>query len=236
MKYDNQITELKNLLPSAKSVLIALPAGADIDKLASGLALFLVLKAQGKEVVIISDDTITVGQSYLFGINRISKNLPSNQGGDLTITLEGVASSNGTIPALEKLDWYAENNNLNLIFHVLAGQTFQPTRIVPQYQGSGFNLIFVIGAANLDSLGNIYKQNANAFSGVHIVNIDNQGNTNFGQTNVLDTNAATLSEIMGNLFLDLGLNLDADASSNLLAGIFDATNNLTDPKTAADTY
>ncbi|MBI2040183.1 hypothetical protein HYT18_03850 [Candidatus Microgenomates bacterium] len=236
MKYDSQISELKNLLPTAKSVLIALPVGADIDKLAAALALFLVLEASGKEVTVVSDDTITVGQSHLFGVDHISKNLPSGQGGNLTLTLEGVASSNGTIPALEKLDWYAQNNNLNLVFHVIAGQMFRPSRIVSHYQGSGFNLNFVVGAANLDSLGSIYKQNSDSFSGVHIVNIDNQGNTGFGTTNILDTNASSISDIMANLIIDLGLNLDADAASNLLTGIFDATNNLSDPRISADTY
>lgn len=236
MKYDSQIVELKNLLPTAKNILIALPVGADIDKLAAALALFLVLEQQGKELTIVSDDTITVGQSHLFGVDHISKNIPSGQGGNLTVTLEGVASSNGTIPALEKLDWYAENNNLNLVFHVIPGQTFQPAKIVPKYQGGGFNLIFVIGAANLDSLGSVYKNNPQAFSGVHIVNIDNQGNTGFGATNILDTQASSVSEIIGNVILDLGLNLDADSASNLLAGIFESTNNLTDSKVSADTY
>ena len=59
-KYDSQLTELKNLLPTAKNILIALPTNADIDKLASGLALFLILQQQGKEVTVACDDTITV--------------------------------------------------------------------------------------------------------------------------------------------------------------------------------
>ena len=80
MKYDSQIVELKNLLPTAKNILIALPVGADIDKLASGLALFLILQGQGKEVTIVSDDTITVGQSHLFGVDHIQKNIPSTEG------------------------------------------------------------------------------------------------------------------------------------------------------------
>ncbi len=35
---------------------------------------------------------------------------------------------------------------------------------------------------------------------------------------------------------DLGLSLDADSASNLLAGLFESTNNLSDPKVTADTY
>lgn len=237
MKYDSQITELKNLLPAAKNILIAVPSGSDIDKLASGLSLFLTLEASGKQVSIVCDDNILVSQSHLFGVDHVQKTLPSTEGGNLTLALEGVAASDGTVPALEKLDWFAEGGNLNLVFHVLPGQIFQPTRIIPHYQGSGFNLIFVVGAANLNALGNIYLQNQQAFFGTHIVNIDTQPtNSSFGQTNVVDTNISSVSEIMVNLIPDLGYSLDADSASNLLAGIFDSTNNLLNSKVTADVY
>lgn len=236
-KYDSALTELKNLLPTAKSILIALPANASIDQLAASLALFLILEASGKQVSIVCDDNIKVGQAHLFGVDHIQKNLPTTEGGNLTLTLEGVAASDNTVPALEKLDWYAQNNNLNLVFHVLPGQTFRPAGIIPHYQGSGFNLIFVVGAVNLNALGNVYTQNSQAFSGTHIVNIDNQAsNTSYGQTNVVDVAASSVSEVMANVISDLGLNLDADTASNLLAGIFEATSNLTDGKANADTF
>lgn len=237
MKYDSQIVELKNLLPNARNIIVAVPAGVDLDKLAAGLSLFLTLEASGKGVSIVCDDNILVSQSHLFGVDHVQKNLPSTQGGNLTLTLESVAASDGTVPALEKLDWYAEGGNLNLVFHVLTGQTFQPARIIPRYQGSGFDLIFTVGAANLNALGNVYLQNQGAFSGTHIVNIDTQpSNTSFGQTNVVDNQASSVSEIVLNLISDLGFNLDADTGSNLLAGIFDATNNLSNSKVTADTY
>lgn len=237
MKYDSQVRELKNLLPSAKNILITVPAGADIDKLAAGLSLFLTLEVSGKQVSIVCDDNILVSQSHLFGVDHVGKTLPSGNGGNLTLTLEGVAASDGTVPALEKLDWYAEGGHLNLVFHVLPGQIFQPAKIIPHYQGSGFNLVFTIGAVNLNALGNVYLQNQQAFSGTHIVNIDTEtNNSSFGQTNVLDTNSSSVSEIVTNLISDLGYILDADSASNLLAGIFDTTNNLLDSKVTADTY
>lgn len=236
MKYDSSIVELKGLLPTAKNILIVLPAGSSIDKLAAGLALFLTFESQGKQASIVCDDNIIVGQAHLFGVDHIQKNIPSTGGGNLTLTLEGVAASDNTVPALEKLDWFAENSNLNLVFHVLPGQTFQPARIVPHFLGSGFNLIFTLGAVNLNNLGNVYNQNPQAFSGTHLVNIDTQvGNTSFGQTNIVDTQVSSLSEVMVNLISDLGLNLDADCASNLLAGIFESTNNLTSQATA-ETY
>ena len=236
-KYETQTAELKTLLPNAKNILIALPADASIDKLASGLALFLVLLAAGKRVSVASSDSIKVGQAHLFGIDHIQNNIPKTEGGNLTLTLEGVASSDNTIPALEKLDWFAKDGNLNLVFHVASGQTFQPAKIVPKAQGSGFDLVFTIGAQNLNALGSIYTQNQQVFTGVHIVNIDrDSSNTGFGQTNVIDGASSSLSEITANLIADLGFVLDQDSASNVLAGIFEATNNLTDQKASAETY
>src|SRR3989304_7279641 len=109
MKDDLQVSELKNLLPGAKSIAVAVPAGVDIDKLAAGLSLFLTLEAAGKEVSIVCDDNILVGQSHLFGVDHVQKTLSSTDGGNLTLTLEGVAASDGTVPALEKWGWYADN-------------------------------------------------------------------------------------------------------------------------------
>lgn len=242
-KYDNQIAELKNLLPNAKNILIALPAGADIDKFAAGLALFLSLIPQGKEVTVVSDDTVRVGQAHLFGVDHIQKNVPQTSGGNFLITIEGVAVPDpndprgGKVPSLEKLDYFVSGNNLDLEFRILPGQTFQPAKIVPHFQGSGFNLIFTIGAVTLNSLGNIYQQNSQSFSGVHIVNIDNQSaNTSFGASNIVDSAASSLSEMIVDLISSLGLPFDGDSSSNLLAGIFDATENLSNQRVSADTY
>lgn len=236
-KYDAQITELKNLLPNANNILIAFPTESSIDKLASGLALFLVLSASGKRVTVSCSDAIRVSQSHLFGIDHIQNNIPQTEGGNLTLTLEGVASSDNTVPALEKLDWFAKDGNLNLVFHVTAGQTFQPAKIIPKSQGSGFDLIFSIGAPNLNALGSVYTANQQVFSGVHIVNIDrDSSNTGFGQTNINDVSSSSVSEIMVNLLTDLGLVLDADSASNILAGIFEATNNLTGTTATAETY
>ncbi len=239
MKYDSQLTELKNLYPNAKNILIVLPSGADIDRLAAGLTLYLCLNAAGKKVSLACEDTMKVGQSHLFGIDHIQKNISGGEGGNLILTLEGVTiAANGTIPALQNLDWYPEGNDkLSLVFHVVPGQTFQPSRIVPSYSNTGYDLIFVLGSATLSNLGSIYSQNNQVFSNVHIVNIDNElSNTNFGQTNIVDTGASGVCEMVVDLIPSLGMALDGDSASNLIEGIFEATGNLTDPKVTADTF
>jgi len=241
MKYDTQLTELKNSLPNAKSILIALPVGADIDKFAAGLALFLALRAAGKDVSIVSEDTIRVAQAHLFGVDNIKNTIPQGVGaGDFVITLEGVAVADpagGRVPSLEKMDYFVEGANLNLVCKVLPGQTFQPTNVTyGSKQGGKADTIFVIGAANLNSLGNLYNQNQQIFTGVALVNIDNQANSSFGTTNVIDPAASSVSEILADVIPSLVLPVDQDTASNLLTGIYDVTANLSNEKVNPDTF
>lgn len=237
MTYDAQLNNLRALLPGTQKILIALPVASNIDKLASGLALYLSLTQQGKDVSIVCQDDILVGLSHLFAIDKVQKTLVAGSSGDYILTLSGVASQN-TVPSLEKLDYYVEGQDLNLVFKVLPGQSFNPTNIAPKPQtGGNFGLVFVIGATSLNDLGSVYTQNIQSFSGAHIVNIDTQStNTNFGQTNIVDSSASSVSEMIASIMTSLGMPSQEDISTNLITGIFDATGNLTSPKVTADTY
>ena len=234
MKYSAQVEPVKNLLLSAQSVLIALPAATTVDKLASGLALLLSLKQAGKQVEIATEDTLRVAHTNLFGIgdvkNELSGGPVSLGGGTFTLTLEGVVDQDGNINS-EKLDYLQDGKNLQLIFTVPAGKKFEPERISTQYsggEGSGYELIFIIGADSLQELGGIYTQNERFFNSGHIITIDNsQTNAQYGTTNVIDINAAAISEMMTQILPDLGLNIYEDIATNILTGIYHATQNMT---------
>lgn len=228
-KYDSALTDLKNSLPQVKKVLVALSASLTIDSLAAGLALALSLKQSGKETSIVTADSIKVSHSNLYGVGQVEAELPKASGGNLTLTLEGVVAADGSVPSLEKLDWFPEGENLNLVFHVLPGQKFEPKRIVPKVSGSGgFDLAFVVGASALESLGSVYSLNKEILSGLRIVNIDNSGNnTKFGTLALVDPEAGTLSEMVAQVIQGLGLPFDSDSASNILAGIYESTQNLT---------
>lgn len=227
-KYDIQLAEVKNHLNISKKVLVVLPNQVTIDKLAAGLALYLSLKQSGKDSTIVTEDTLKVVHGNLYGVGEVKNQLESVGGGNYVITLDGVVEPNGQIPALEKLDWYPEGSNLNLVFHVISGQRFEPKNIKTQFQGGGFDLIFVIGAANLSELGNIYQQQSQIFATLPIINVDhNPSNANFGKYNIVDPNAACITEMIAQILPGLSLLADADISSNILTGIYDATQNLT---------
>ena len=237
MKYSAQIEPVKNQLVSAQSILIVMPATTNVDKLASGLALMLALKQAGKQVEVVTEDTLRVSHTNLFGVGEVKNQIVGGSvtgsvGGTFTLTLEGVVDESGNVNS-EKLDYYQEGSNLQLIFTIPQGKKFEPTRITTAHSGGGeggsvsYNMIFVIGAGNLQELGTIYTQNQSLFVPGQLVNIDmSQTNAQYGGTNIVDVNASSVSEMVAQILPDLGLTMTEDTATNLLTGIYDATQNM----------
>jgi len=241
MKYDAQLSEVVQKLPSVQNILIVLSSSPSADDLASGLALLLSLQQAGKKASIATEGVIRVEHTHLFGVGQIQNRIPQANGGNFTITLSGVvtkdASGQEAVPALEKLRWEPQGSDLKLIFQTVPGQKFEPTQVTPSYEGGNFDLIFTLGVTSLDLLGNLYSVNQQLFSSNYVINIDNKpGNTNFGRSNVLDPIATSISEMMVQILPSLQLPMDQDSATNLLSGIFEATNNLQGTNLTADTY
>ena len=188
LKYDHQLTEVKTRFPSSQRILIVLPQSLKTDDLAAGLALYLSLKQAGKSVDIVSTGTPLVSHGSLFGVGDVKNDVSKAGAGNFIISLDGVVDNTGTmqqVPALEKLDWYPEGSKLNLVFHVVPGQRFEPTNIESRHEASGYDLTFVIGCQSLNELGNLFISNSQYFAQSQVINIDiNPLNAYFGFANV----------------------------------------------------
>lgn len=240
MKYQAQVEPIKPLLASATNILIAMPKDLSVDALAAGLALYLSLQQASKQVAVATEGVIKVGHSNIFGIGEIKNKLPQAEGGNFTVTLGNVVATDGTVPALQKLDWMPggpDKKDLKLVFQVIPGQKLEPTFVNHSYEGGGYDLIFVVGSLNLNSLGLIYTSNTQVFASAQVINIDNSSaNTQFGAFNITDPVAASLSEMLGQILPDLQLSYNQDIASNILSGIYESTNNLQSEKVNADTF
>ncbi len=233
MKYEAQGNQIKQLLQQAKQILVVMAANADVDAIAAGLALFLSLKQAQKDVAIATESTMLVGHTNLFGVGDVKDGMPQAGGGNLILTLGGVAE-NGTAPALQRLDYSTTGSDLNLIFHVLPGKEFKPTFIAPKHEGN-FDLIFVLGSNDLSNLGKIYTENQPTFQGAQLINIDKTStNALYGQVNLVDDNSSSISEMVATILFDLQLPVDGDIASNILNGIYAGTQNLQNG--GADTF
>lgn len=100
-----------------------------------------------------------------------------------------------------------------------------------------YDLIIVVGAADLDSLGSIYTDNIDLFYRTDIINLDCQAeNEEFGAINLVDLSAATISEILYSVLSENERRLiTGEIATSLLAGLIAGTksfkNNRLTPKT-----
>lgn len=219
MKYEEQISQLKPVLQNTQSVLIVLPQTLTVDNLASGLSLALSIDASNKQSSVISSGDPLVSHSTLFGVGKVQKNLPSNGTGKFILTIGGVMDENNQ-PLLEKVDYSMDGDKLNLVFPIVSGKTFEPKEITPKFEGTNFELVFVVGVQSLEQLGEVYQKNQEVFSKAHLVNIDNNsGNSGFGTTKILDPEAGSLSEMLFQIIAGLGLEVNRDIAQNLLRGM-----------------
>lgn len=221
MRYDAQIGDLKTALPASSNILVALPVNLNLDNLSSGLSLLLALQKSGKTAQIVSGGQILVEHSSLIGVDQVKNQLASDGAGNLIVTLGGVVKyddqNNPIIEGLKGVTWHPNSlkkDDLDLVFEVKPGEKIAPTAITPHFSTGKFDLILLVGVANPTDLGSIFTNNQNIFNESKVINIGS-----------IDPNTS-LSSIAADIIPSLGLSLDQDIATNLLAGIFTTTNNL----------
>ncbi len=216
------IEPIKKALEVTKNTLILLPQNPSLDSVAAGLSLYLSLTKLKKTPIIGCDSNMTVEFNRLFGVDKI-KNHIGNQ--NLIITF------NYPQDQIEKIAHdQTKDQRLFLTVEPKAGaDPLNPDQVEYSYTGSTADLIFIIGARNLEDLGGLYQQEKTLLEDktkalVNISNLDK--NAQFGSVNLYDPTAAGSSEIVLHLLKSLGLSIEADIATNLLAGIDSATDNL----------
>lgn len=99
------------------------------------------------------------------------------------------------------------------------------------------NLLVLVDCADEERLGPLYQAHTEWFTGTRpIVNIDHHvTNTRFGTINLIDPEAAATCEVLAVLFLEMGVPIDAELATCLLAGIEGDTLGLRTPSTTSRT-
>ena len=100
-----------------------------------------------------------------------------------------------------------------------------------------YDLLVVVGAADLKSLGSIFTQYADFLYNTPIINIDHAANNeHFGQTNLVDAGATSVSEVAHDLvkYVDEKL-FDTDIATAFLTGMVAKTKSFRTPNVAPKT-
>ncbi|PIP33180.1 hypothetical protein COX23_00685 [Candidatus Gottesmanbacteria bacterium CG23_combo_of_CG06-09_8_20_14_all_37_19] len=228
----DSINQIRNLLEKAKSVLIVTGTKPDMDAISATLSLYLALSSTGKQVTVASPSQITVEFNRLVGVDKIIQTVNGSTGKNLIISFPYQEGS------IEKVSYNIDNNIFNLVIEPREGyKLITPDDIKYSHSGGVTDVIFAINTSKLPDLENIYSENQTLFNSSPVINIDTSPeNTQYGKVNIIETNMSSTSELIISLFSQLGINLDQNISSNLLAGIIYGSKNFTSPKTNAATF
>ncbi|MBU0670904.1 hypothetical protein KKF29_01975 [Patescibacteria group bacterium] len=214
LKTEKQILEI---VKQRDNILICLPKKPTTDAIASGLGLFSVLEKLGKRAkVVASDFVLPSDHNFLPKSKEIYADLSSLR--KFIITVDTAE----TQP--ENLEYDIKDNKLNI--YITPKNGFFEERDVTTSSGNfSFDLIITIDTPDLDSLGAIYDNNAEFFYHTPIINIDhNPANEHYGQINLINVTATSVSEIIFELINDWsGDYLDEYVATNLLTGIISKT-------------
>lgn len=208
--------QINELVKKSQTILILGHSKINGDALGGMLALERVLTALGKNVSLVSSDSIDSSLTFLPGIEKIKKDIDGTR--DLIIQID-----RDKFP-IEKISYNEEDGKLNVVVTPKGGQlTAENVNIV---QGEfKFDLIFVLDTPDVDKLDCVYDRHTELFFETPIVNIDHHaGNEYFGTVNMVDLTATSTCEILVSIIESMGSNFfDDDVATCLLTGIISDT-------------
>lgn len=216
----SQLQTIVNLIQAAKKILILSHANPDGDALGSSLALFLTLKKLEKDVIAATSDPAPEVLHFLPALQQLDKRVPGLNDLVLNLPLAGRPDAQVT-SRIEK--------GLLKIFVQTSGTPFTKEGLQFEQGKTDFDLILSVDTPDLPLLGKIFEQSPELFYEVPVVNIDHHpSNTGFGKVNLVDTTAASSSEIILRLIriLESECNqklLDPDIATLILTGIITDT-------------
>lgn len=213
----NQEQQIFEQIKKAKNILITFNKTWNGDAIASALAMYLVAKKLQKNVEIIADK---------FSTNTLFSFLPAFEKIQTAIVNDHkfVISLNTEKTKVGQVKYETKENTLEFIVSPKEG-FFKPEDVKIVSQNFKYDLIIVFDSSDLESLGEIYDNNAEHFYKIPIINIDHHAtNEQFGQINHIELTAIATSEILFNLITDYSRDLvDENIATCLLAGLIAKT-------------
>lgn len=213
LSLDKQVLEQ---IEKANRILITFGRDWKGDNIASALALKIWLESRNKAVEIIAEKpTNSSPFSFLPGYSLITH--------ELNTTRRFIISLNLKNATVDQVEYRLEKQTLDFIVSPKTG-FFTAADISSRSSGFHYNLVFVLGTPDLESLGLIYERDTEFFFKTPIINIDhNPANESFGQINIVDVTAVAVTEIIYQYLLNTQATITEDLATCLLTGLITET-------------
>ncbi|MFA6466712.1 MAG: hypothetical protein WCV71_02530 [Patescibacteria group bacterium] len=219
---DLPIKELNKILDLATNVLITGPSSPNLDVLGSAMAWQIFLSGQKKKV-----DLCFAGD--ILEYNFLPKDI------DILKTLGNLNKFKIILDISQtkvKQFSYDISGDQLLIDIVPDNGVFNSQDVKTDRGEYKYDLIIVLGADSLESLGSIFFENRHFFHSKPILNIDTSVlNENYGQLNIIEPSVTSIAEVSHQI---LQANINQEIATCLLAGMILATNSFQSPKVTPD--
>ncbi|MBU1110020.1 hypothetical protein KKB83_00115 [Patescibacteria group bacterium] len=213
----NQVTDsqqLKEIINGAQDILLVSCPVHDLDKIVSLLALRKALEARGKKTTLLAEG---LNKDQFEHIPDMDSLLLETEPRSLRI---GIRYDNTPV---DKINYENQEGIFEVILSPYSGD-FSKEQIEFSYTGLSHDLIFVLGAQDIGSLGTLYDQHKLTLEKNLLVNIDNDDqNTLFGKINLVDTSAETKAQLVHSIINSLGEGFSSEVATLLLTSIMEKT-------------
>ncbi|MBI3283028.1 hypothetical protein HYZ70_03030 [Candidatus Curtissbacteria bacterium] len=205
-------------LTRAQNIVIVVAKPLGFDGIAAGLALYLSLIKLDKNVTVIAKSPTVGDAQNLYGIDRI---------GRAEGTRNPVIVVDNAVETVDKVTYFLDKTKLKVVIHPLPGtQEITKDQISIDYISAPASAVLAIGVDNLHDLRSEFTHEQEISPDAWIVNISNlQPSQKFAQIDVVNTEAASVSEVTAKMLQDLALPVDEDIAFNLYSGIRATTDN-----------
>lgn len=215
-------------------MLILTHSNPSVDAMASTLAVYLAMVKMGKDATVAMESAPLVEVANLVGIDQVKTGL---DGKNLQLTYKPY-----NLGDFEKVSYVEDQGQAGTLsdsfkLTITPREGFVPDSRNFQFSftGSAADLIYTIDVLEPPQLGKLFDPGL--FGSAPIINIDNHDpNKDYGRFNLVEPEAASLSEIVTFFLRAVSVQLDPDIAGNLYQGIIAATANFQSPKVAAATF
>lgn len=226
------LQQIQSIVAGAKKVLVLTHKDPSLDVMASALSLYLASIKVGKEAVVAMEIGPIVELGSLVGIDRVQTELSTTAGGkNLVITLNNYPAG-----AVDKVSCAEDlpGGKFNLTLVPKDGAVLNSNDVTFSSSGGAvdFDLVYTVELMTPDQAGRLYDPEL--FKRAQIINVDDHdANKDYGKFNLVEPEAASVSEIVTFYLRALGVQFDADIAGNLLKGLQSATSNFARKATPA---
>lgn len=230
MKQLPNIDLLKDSLSQAKKAIIILGANPNFDTVAAALGFALALKQKNVDTQVASSADMRVEFSRLVGVESVRKKV-----GNRNLMVSFAYSED----QVEKVSYQIspDGKRFNLVIAPKAGaQPLQPETVNFEFTGAEAEFIATFGVGSNQELDELVKNEHGLMDGAMTVAFTLFPVPAFAKCHLEAQGLSSISELAAITCQGLGLDLNEDSGSNLLAGMDMATQGFRIPSVSADTF